>query len=302
MQNPIDKTNNGALTSMALAINGAILYPTMTLLRYPLIALLALRAAALTARDNYENAKPPLKVLRDAIEVARLEARVFMFLTREILRPTFGFGYSELWNAIGLFVSLEIPQRVDDLILVLEAVVAYLTANPAAGAAHNLTAASAQAVLDTLSDARKAVSDQEDAMANLLVVREDKFTALRKGLRGLLNELSDILGPLDPRWKAFGFNMPGAEETPDAVTGVIAVLIGPTAAAVKWPAVARGGYYHVYQRVQGVDAEHVLIGSPADLDFTIENLPANKSIDIVVAAVNNGGEGPHSEAVTIITH
>src|SRR5438045_5453966 len=107
MKNPIAMTNNGALTSIALAINGALLYPTITLLRYPLIALLALRAAAVTARDNYENGKLTLKTLRDAMEVARLQTRIFMFLTREILRPTFGFGYSELWNAIGLFVSLE---------------------------------------------------------------------------------------------------------------------------------------------------------------------------------------------------
>ena len=54
MQNIIDKTNKGALTSIALAINGATLNPTITLLRYPLLVLLALRAAAVTARDNYE--------------------------------------------------------------------------------------------------------------------------------------------------------------------------------------------------------------------------------------------------------
>jgi hypothetical protein len=272
------------------------------LLRYPLAVLLALRAAAVTARDNYENGKPMLKGLRDVMDVARLEARTFMFLVREILKPIFGADYSELWNALGLFGSLEIPQNVDELILLLEAVVAYLTANPAAGAARNLTAVEAQAVLDALKDARKAVIDQEDAMTNLLVIRDEKFAAVRKGLRGVFHELEDILDPLDPRWKAFGFNPPGADETPDVVTGVTAVLIGPNAVAMKWGASARAAYYRVWQRVVGVDAEPVAVGSPADIDFTLENLPAAATVEIYLSAVNTGGESALSEKVTITTH
>ncbi|MDB6028039.1 MAG: hypothetical protein JWM68_4262 [Verrucomicrobiales bacterium] len=302
MKNPIATTNNGALTSIALAMNGIILYPMITLLRYPLVALLALRAAAITARDNYENGKPVLKGLRDAMNVARLEARTFLFLVREILKPILGTEYSELWNAIGLFGSLEMPQNVDELILLLEAVVAYLTVNPAVGAARNLTAADAQAVLDALKDARKAVIDQEDAMTNLLTIRDQKFAAVRKGLRGVFHELEDILDPLDPRWKAFGFNMPGADETPDVPTDIHAILIGPNAAAAKWGASARASHYRVWRRIIGVDAEPVTVGSPADLDFTLENLPAASTVEIYISAVNNGGESQLSEKITIVTH
>ena len=302
MKNPMPNTQNGALTSIALAINGATLHPTITLLRYPLAVLIALRAAAVTARDNYENSKPVMKGLRDALNVARLQARAFMFLVREILKPTFGSQYSELWNAIGLFESLEMPQRVDDLVLVLESTVAYLTANPAAGTARNLTAADVQVVLDALTDARRAVSDQEDAMAQLFSIRNQKFDEVQKGLRGLLAELTDELDPLDARWKAFGFNMPGADEIPDAMGPVVATLIGPTAVALKWAATGRAAYYRVFKRVQGVDEDYVLVGSPADLDFTIENLPPNATVDIVIAAVNNGGEGDRSEAVSITMH
>ncbi|MDB6029486.1 MAG: hypothetical protein JWM68_5709 [Verrucomicrobiales bacterium] len=295
-------TNNGALTSIALAINGAILYPMITLLRYPLAVLLALRAAAVTARDNYENGKLVLKGQRDAMNVARQQARELMFVIREILKPILGAEYSELWNALGLFGSLEIPQNIDELILLLESVVAYLTANPSVGAARNLTAADAQAALDALKDARKAVIDQEDAMTNLLTIRDQKFAAVRKGLRGILHELEDILDPLDPRWKAFGFNMPGADEMPEVVTNVTAILIGPNAAAMKWGASARAGYYRVWRRVIGLDAEPVAVGSPADLDFTLENLPAASTIEIYISAVNNGGESALSEKITIVTH
>ncbi len=301
MKNPIDKTNNGALTSMALAIHGATLYPMITLLRYPLAVLIALRAAAVTARDNYENGKPVMKSLRDGLNAARLQARAFMFLVREILKPIFGSEYSELWNAIGLYGSLEIPQNVDDLVLLLEAVVAYLTANPTVGVDRNLTAAEAQDVLDALKNARKSVLDQEDAMANMLVVRDQKFAAVRKGLRGLLNELDDVLDPLDPRWKAFGFNMPGADETPDVPTNITAILIGPNAVALKWDPSARAEYYRIWMKIHGAEGEYTAVGSPADLDFTLENLPANSTIDIVVSAVNNGGESAFSEVKTVTT-
>ena len=96
---------------------------------------------------------------------------------------------------MGFFGSLEVPQDADELILLLEAIKAYLTANPAVTAPRNLAAVDAQAVLDALKDARQAVTEQEVALDNLLIVRDEKFVAMRKGLRGLLNELEDILEP-----------------------------------------------------------------------------------------------------------
>ena len=58
----------------------------------------------------------------------------------------------------------------------------------------------------------------------------------------------------------------------------------------------------VWKKVRGVDAAAVAVGSPADLDFTIENLPTGAVIEITITAVNNGGESPVSEVITITTH
>ena len=38
------------------------------------------------------------------------------------------------------------------------------------------------------------------------------------------------------------------------------------------------------------------------LDFTLENLPPNATIQIAISALNNGGESPLSDAITIVTH
>ena len=97
-------------------------------------------------------------------------------------------------------------------------------------------------------------------------------------------------------------NKPGALETPDEVENVLATLIGPTAAALKWGPTPRAQYYHVFKKVVGVDTEFILVGSPADLDFTLEGLPANSTVEIYVTAVNNGGESAISETITLVTH
>ena len=100
----------------------------------------------------------------------------------------------------------------------------------------------------------------------------------------------------------FGFNMPGAQETPDVPEHVVVTLIGPTAAAIKWGNTPRAAYYHVWKKVHGVDTELVLVGSPADLGFTLENLPNNATVEVALSAVNNGGESVKSAVVTITTH
>jgi fibronectin type 3 domain-containing protein len=82
---------------------------------------------------------------------------------------------------------------------------------------------------------------------------------------------------------------------------VIAVLIGPNAVAVKWTGAARAEYYRVWKKVVGVDEEFIALNSPHDLDYTIEGLPANATVQIVVTAVNNGGESAKSEVVTVTT-
>ncbi len=143
---------------------------------------------------------------------------------------------------------------------------------------------------------------QDGVVDGLLETRDAKADLVRKRMTDLIGELKMKLDGLDNRWGAFGFNKPDGVETPDIVEHVQVTLIGPTAAALKWNAAARAEYYHVFKRVQAIDQDYILVGSPADLDFTLENLPTNAHIDIVVSAENSGGEGQRFTAVTVTTH
>ena len=60
--------------------------------------------------------------------------------------------------------------------------------------------------------------------------------------------------------------------------------------------------YRVWIKIHDAEVDYTAIGSPSDLDFTLENLPANSTVDIVVSAVNNGGESAVSDVITVTTH
>ena len=266
------------------------------------MVLNAARTAAFAAALLFNNAKQLLRAKRDAVGEARDAARVFATLLRDILKPVFGLEFNDKWVVVGFVDSLAIPTNLEDLLTLIQTMSAFLTANPTREiAALNITAVHAQALHESLVEAYAGVTAQESVLSVLMTDRDAKYDALRGRLVQLVDELSYILDPLDPRWKAFGFNMPGAPETPDVPEGLSVVLVGPTAAALKWGASSRAEYYRVWMKLHGSTGEPTAVGSPADLDFTLENLPANAQVDISVSAVNNGGESALSEAITVTT-
>jgi hypothetical protein len=256
----------------------------------------------LLGRDGYEESKVELTTRRVALRQQAKVARDFALLARDLLKPTLGGQYSEVWDATGLVGSLRIPTSPDELHPLLQSLRSYLTARPALEVPQvNVTATNAGKIFTDLSAAQVAIGMQQSAVETARNARDEKATKLRRRIRGLENELEQLIAPLDPRWLAFGFSMPGADETPDAPENLRVTLIGNTAAALKWDAAPRAEYYRVWKRVVGVDEELVPVGSPADVDFTLEELPSNAEIEIAVSAVNNGGESALGEPQRVRT-
>ncbi len=259
--------------------------------------------ALTTACNNHEAGKVVLTNYRSTLAAMIVTVRAFLMLGRDILKPVFGNEYSSAYEVLGLIGSIVIPGRCEELLVVLQAYKAYFTDHPELeDPLHNITAAQAQALHDQLLVAQMNVNNQVTEVQNLKVARDNAADKLRKRIRGVMDEMGQFLDPLDARWTAFGFNKPGALEIADEVEGLTATLIGPTAVALKWGASARAEYYRVFKKVIGVDEDYVAVGSPADLDFTLENLPLNATVEIQVSAVNNGGESLRSPAVTVVTH
>jgi hypothetical protein len=294
MKNDIPKTHPELLILAGKAAHGAFLFgaaiPLLQNTQPHIKADTQPLADAIMAHGTGRN---QLKINRETLKKTVRDCRTLLMLGRDTMKPVFGHFFNEAWLPLGHDGSLEVSEDVAQLSLLLNGYKEWLVANPSyEWSLKNFTAANLELLSTQLKTAVGAIGSQEAANGTLLEDRDVKAEKLRRRLRGLADELYQTIDPLDQRWKAFGFNMPGAQETPDAVGAVSAVLIGATAVALKWAAVPRADYYDVFKRVIGVDTDLMLVGSPADLDFTLENLPANANVEIVVAAVNTGGEAP----------
>ncbi len=177
----------------------------------------------------------------------------------------------------------------------------FLTANPQHEVADVATAALADAALTALTTARAAVTVKRGAVRTLLGTRKQREKVLRARIRGVVEELKRVIGPIDGRWDSFGLNQPGLQQVPDRPRKVTVVLQAGGAAAVKWAKTPRADYYRLWLKVIGVDEEAIPVGTRTDLDYAIETMPAASQVEVSLSAVNNGGESARSEVVVVVT-
>lgn len=239
---------------------------------------------------------------------ARKEVRTKMKATidvlsgcRDLLKRSLGKQYSTAWTGTGFNYSLSMPRSQASTLNVAGTLKGFLVSHPAMEKADLMTAAIVGASADALSDAQDAVTLKKAAAGTALTERLEKEKALRQLLSWIVAELDRKLSATDDRWPAFGFNKPGLKATPAVPELLSAILFGTNAISVKWSAAARASHYRVWKKVIGADDEYVHVGSPADLDFTIEGLPSNSLVEVVVSAMNNGGESQFSTKIVVQT-
>ncbi|MBA4148283.1 MAG: fibronectin type III domain-containing protein [Verrucomicrobia bacterium] len=303
MLNIIKNTVPFLVTQAGKAIGGMVLYVAQLSLPYAVAEDLDAKLADLLAADNaHKQSKVLLKARKTAVDTVVVSGRSFMTVARDVVKPTFGSKYNQLWDAMGLVGSISIPLTAGRLLPALQSAKGNFLAAPALeNAPLGVTAVIAGTHYDALLAANNAHIQQKDAVNQALMVRLEKAKAMERALRVLLSELHMTLDPLDPRWLSFGFKKPGALATPDVPQNLTAVLIGTNAIAMKWDSAPRASHYRVWKKVIGVDADFVFVGNPADLDFTIEGLPGNSQVEVLVSAVNNGGESQKSTLVLVQT-
>ncbi|MBA4146582.1 MAG: fibronectin type III domain-containing protein [Verrucomicrobia bacterium] len=303
MKQKIPGSMSGLLSATNTAIEaGTSLSATVALAHNTPAAFTVARGAAVVARDARELGKEELRILRELAEIERNETREFVMLGRDQLKPTLGRLYHPGWDITGFQGTLQAPNKPDKLESFAEAFHSYLVQNPTKEVpAHDITAVKADERYNAIKNARTAVLAKEGELKTLKQNRDAKFAVLAVLLRGLVKELGQLIPPLDGRWTTFGFNTPGVKERPPTPTNIKVVLIGPNALSVKWDRSARAEYYRVWMRIVGVGTELGVVGTPADLDMTLESLPSNSIVEVALSAMNNGGESARSEVIAVQT-
>ena len=255
------------------------------------LAKIATHAAAV-------GAKPTLSA---AVRTADSNGKAFIATARDVLVPSFGSPWSQAWEPTGFpNQSLGVPRTQPQRQSLLASLRDFFTANPAKeNAPLGITAALAATRFTALSDGRSAFNQGVTLIGQNKVARDASARKLTKRLRGLVDELTQLLEDDDPIWYAFGFNPPAAPQTPDQVEGLV-VTPGSGVALADWDDTPRAARYHVEIQIVGVDANFRRVQTVTESDATISSLPAGQTVRVRIIAVNDAGDGPPSAVVEVV--
>ncbi|MBI3414106.1 MAG: hypothetical protein HY043_02110 [Verrucomicrobia bacterium] len=235
------------------------------------------------------------KTLTDAIQAGVTFARS----VKGVLLKYCGAKYNPLWAPVGFKNSLEVPTDALGIKALLLSMADYFTKKPAQEVASlGITAAAAGDLRQQILDAEAALSAHDDTIATNKDGRDTAVEGLRTRLRGLVNELDQLIGKEARRWHSFGFNIPAEPATPGQPVNVTVAANAPGELHIECDAVSYADHYRFWtQPVGSIDAP-VDAGSAKEPSLVLENLAGGSQWNVSVSAVNHAGnEGPRSASV-----
>lgn len=232
--------------------------------------------AARAANTEYDNAGDGKRTAVNTQTTADSAGRGFILKSVGVLKNYLGTTWSEVWEPAGFRSgSLAVPSVMAARQTLLADLRDYLAAHPAEEvAALEVTSARAATLFTALSDSRSTVNNAIANRAAKKALRTTAITALNRRMRGLIDELGQLLQDDDPRWPAFGLVSPAASEIPNAPDNVIAIPgTDPGDVITDWDDVPRATRYRVFKQVVGIDANFIPVATVFDSDATLTGLP-----------------------------
>ena len=202
------------------------------------------------------------------------------------------YPWTQSWYEVGYRNdSLGMPSTLSGRLELLERMANYLSAHqsmevPAVGVTHAVLKSRYDALAAAINTLKAAWSTQRGKTD----ARKAPISALRARLRGLFNELRQILSPTDSRWTAFGFNPPGDNSTPQPPAN-LAVTDGLRGHLVaQWASSTGAARYRVRKRVVGVDPTPVLVKTTYETEADLNTFVSGQHVVLEVSALNSAGE------------
>jgi len=248
-------------------------------------------------------AKASKTAMTAALRTAESNGRAKAMTCISALKPVLGQQWNSAWNAAGFTGgSIAVPAHPQALLLQLRA---YYAANPAREVANingiACTAAACQAASDAIVAADKASNQSNTDAGTAQAKYQADFDAARARASGLLSELDQLLDDNDPRWLAFGFEMPGHPSAPDVPQNL---TVTPGAAGSKTLFAhcddARRADGYRFTALDAANNSELAELLTQDAEATFQNLPAGKNLKVVVSARNATGESQPCDAVAAV--
>ena len=226
---------------------------------------------------------------------------------RKVMEGIHGKKANTGWQAAGFPAGKTgVPRNHEARLDLLSAGGAYLSAHPDYETSLPrldlpplaITSAAAGALYTPFLAASTLIATREGEEADAKSARDADLRALFEEVSATINELRDALASDDPRWEHFGLNIPANPSPPLGVTGLTLTAAGEGRELAAWLYAIRAEYYRVFRKILGIDLEPVNVADPADLEYTLKDLPAGATIEVFVVPMNEAGAGPASATVT----
>ena len=258
------------------------------------------RLAFILSQDEYQAARAQLVSLSTARKDAFAATRDFCFTVRDLLTFYFGRQYNNQWLAAGWLDTLEVPPGYDEVYMLVNRIINFFTANPAKeNTALGVTAAHAQTLAIGMQSSDDGYLAGEVSSMTKRNLRDDKSTAMRKRLSGLCKELSQRFEDLDPRWRRFGFNLPGAPTVPEVPQEVIASALSGARIQISCDPSIGATSYRFYVQRPILDPVPTPVGTSTEPLLITDPLTPGQEYLVYVSATNDGAESQLSTAVTV---
>lgn len=219
--------------------------------------------------------------------------------------PVLGEDWNTAWQDAGFTGgSLAIPANP---LPNLQQLRAYYAANPTRetpnvnGIACTAAAceAAAQAISTAQSASNQSNTDASTAHANYLA----GVKAARTRLSNLRDELSQLMGPDDDRWYAFGFDKPTDTPSPETPENLVVTVSAPGSRTLlcDWDDARRADNYRL-RAVLKAGGQQVFSEIVTDSQgiITLPAQPAGTELEITVTARNAVGESQPTAAITAL--
>lgn len=260
--------------------------------------------ALIATQGGFTDAESAATTAYTGLHTADVAAGSFISTAVKVLSITLGNVWCDGWLATGLpNKSLALPTTQDGRYAAVGGLKSYLTKHPDMEISTpkiTVTAVLAGTLYDNITTTRKAVGDANKFTTDQKVLRDVALPVFQRRYHGAVAELGQLLGDTDGRWYKFGLNRPADPAQPDAPAGVTALPLGGGRVLLGTAGARRANSFDYYRQITGTDAAPVKIANDPSTQYTVDALPVGLTVAFTVTGVNDAGEGPASDAATII--
>lgn len=300
MSNPLP-TNDGKIYNLAtrnyngIVSTGASVPVTLLTAAEMLASKTAFKTAATTFNAARNGVRDAYKVFTPAMK----SLTAWLYVVRTVLAGRLGRHWSAAWAEAG-FVNntTSVPDTIEGRIALGLALVTFFTNHPEYEVENmDVTAAKATALTDAATAAQTTVAAKEQAQKDADDARQPARASTLGLIGSLIANLNDKLAPDDPRWLAFGLQMPATPTTPGQPQNVSLSLATDGSILVQCDATALATRYRCRMFIVGIDTKYRLVWSGVDPLGTITGVEPGVTVQIIMQAVNGNSQSVASEPV-----